>query len=405
MSDQDQALIPDSLVSQTRKNARISISTFFFISGFGFSTWASRIPAIQQQLHLNEAQLGGVLLALPVGLMMTMPVTGLLLRRFSSRNIMICGAVLFNMTMAFLGFATQTWQLMLILFCFGSSRNLLNLSMNTQSIGVQNLYTKSIIANFHGIWSLAGFAGALIGSFMVSMNIMPGYHFLIVGIVMTALSVYSYPKSLNQPPAVRKAGPLFTLPDRSLVKYGLVCFASMACEGMMYDWSGIYFRKAVMASKEVATIGFAVYMVAMTLGRLTGDRLVNRFGIQRMLSCSGVLIFVGLLMASAFPYPLTAGFGFMMVGFGVSCVIPLIFSMAGRSKTLGSGAGIAAVSTVGYFGFLVVPPLIGFMAQVANLRWSFGLMAIMGLVITWLVFEKNITTRGQGSASVSYSEV
>lgn len=374
--------------SGTRGKARISISTFFFVSGFGFSTWASRIPAIQQQLHLNEAQLGGVLLALPIGLMMTMPVTGFLLRKFSSRNIMITGAVLFNLMMTVLGFATKTWQVVIVLFCFGSSRNLLNLSMNTQSISVQNLYSKSIIANFHGIWSLAGFAGALVGSLMVSGNIAPAYHFLLVGLLLTALSLYSYPQSLNQPPAPQKAGPLFTLPDKSLVKYGLVCFASMACEGMMYDWSGIYFRKAVNASKEVATIGFAVYMIAMTLGRLTGDRLVNRFGITNMLTYSGILISSGLLLAVAVPLPLPAGIGFMMTGFGVSCVIPLIFSLAGKSKTLGSGPAIAAVSTVGYFGFLVVPPLIGFIAQNAGLRWSFGLMAVSGVLISWLVFER-----------------
>src|SRR6202000_2373122 len=119
------------------RRTRLMVTIFFFVSGFGFSTWASRIPTIQQQLHLNEAQLGVVLFALPVGLMATLPVTGVLLSRFDSRRIMMIGAVLFNLMLCGIGFATRTWQLVIALFCFGSSRNLFNISVNAQSIGVQ----------------------------------------------------------------------------------------------------------------------------------------------------------------------------------------------------------------------------------------------------------------------------
>ena len=373
------------------KRARVSIGLFFFISGFGFSTWASRIPAVQQHLKLNEAELGGVLFALPMGLLLTLPVTGFLLGRFSSRNIMLFGAICFNLVMSLLGFADKTWQVTIALFCFGSSRNLMNIAMNAQSIAVQNLYDRSIIATFHGIWSLAGFAGAAVGTFMVSADITPAYHFFIVSLLLTGLVFYSFPNSLPLKPSPGKTNGKFALPDRTLFKYGLVCFASMACEGTMYDWSGIYFRKAVHSSKDMVSFGFAVYMVAMTLGRFTGDRLVSRFGIYRMLRYSGMLICAGLLLAALVPKPLPASLAFMMVGFGVSCVVPLIFSMAGKSKTMDSGPAIAAVSTVGYFGFLLVPPLIGFVAQTANLRWSFGLMAVLGATITWIIAEPKTT--------------
>lgn len=365
--------------------ARIAIGVYFFVSGFGFSTWASRIPAIQQHLQLNEAQLGGVLFALPVGLLMTLPVTGLLLSRFSSRNIMITGAVLFNLMLGVIGFASHTWQLLVALFCFGSSRNLMNISMNAQSIGVQQLYDRPIITTFHGVWSLAGFAGAATGSLMVSGGIAPAYHFTVVGLLLTACVFYAFPNSLPLLPSAKDRRKGFTLPDASLMKFGLISFASMACEGTMYDWSGIYFQKAVHASSGMVTVGFAVYMVAMTAGRLTGDRLVSRVGIKNMLTCSGLLISAGLLLAAIFPFPFFAGFGFMMVGFGVSCVIPLVFSMAGKSKSLGSGPAIAAVSTIGYLGFLIVPPVVGYIAQMASLRWSFALIAVIGASITWMV--------------------
>jgi MFS family permease len=361
------------------------VTIFFFVSGFGFSTWASRIPTIQQQLHLNEAQLGAVLFALPIGLMGTLPLTSMLLSRYDSRRIMMIGAMLFNGMLCGIGFATQTWQLVLALVCFGSSRNLLNISVNAQSIGVQTLYDRSIIARFHAVWSLAGFGGAALGSLMVSLAVSPAWHFVVVGVLLTALCVYAFPGSLPQQPAPRERRPWFALPDKTLAKYGLISFASMACEGTMFDWSGIYFRKAVHGSREVATLGFVAYMTAMTLGRLTGDRLANRFGIRTMLTYSGALIGSGLLLATLLPFPLTAGFGFILTGFGVSCVIPMVFSMAGRSAGMTSGSAIAAVSTVGYLGFLIVPPLVGSVAQLAGLRTAYGMMAGFGILITVLV--------------------
>lgn len=364
---------------------RIGCAVFFFISGFGYSSWASRIPTLQQQLHLNEAQLGAVLFALPIGLMLTLPITGRLLSHHASRTIMIIGALLFNAVLCFLGFATAVWQLVLMLFCLGSARNLLNLSVNAQSVSVQSLYSKSIITTFHGIWSLAGFAGAAVGYLMVKLNIPATYHLLAAGAAMVATSLYFYPYTFYQKPINTGPKPLLLLPDKSMLKFALICFASMACENTMYDWSAIYFEKAVHASKASATAAFVAYMVAMTLARLTGDKLVNRIGIKAMLNYSGWLILGGLMLAVLLPYTFTAGAGFMLVGLGVACVVPLVFSIAGKSATLSSGAAIASISTIGYLGFLIVPPFVGFVAQAAGLQWSFGLIALLGGLMIWMV--------------------
>jgi len=298
---------------------------------------------------------------------------------------MLTGAVLFNFMLSLIGFATTTWQLVAVLFLFGSSRNFLNISMNAQSIGVQALYNRSIITTFHGIWSIAGFAGAAVGSFMVSTDVSPSWHLLISGILLVILSFFAFPGTLPQPPSQSGGKASFILPDKPLLKFGLISFVSMACEGTMYDWSGIYFQKVVHASKDVVTLGYVVYMVAMAAGRFTGDRLVSRFGVRSMLKYSGILIFSGLSLAALFPFPLTAGFGFMLIGLGVSCVVPLIFSMAGKSKTMGTGPAVAAISTVGYFGFLLVPPLIGYISHTAGLRWAFALMALLGCSITFMI--------------------
>lgn len=371
------------------RKARIATAVFFFVSGFGFSSWASRIPTIQQNLHLNEAQLGAVLFAMPAGLMCTLPVTGFLLRRFSSRYIMMTGAVLFNIMLCLVGFIEHTWQLVVVLFFFGSSRNLFNISANAQSIGVQALYNRSIIATFHGIWSVAGFAAAAVGLAVVSLSIAPSWHFLAAAIFLTTLCALFFKNTVHQRPKPheRVQKKAFRLPDKALLKLGFICFASMACEGTMYDWSAIYLKKAVHASKEMATAGFVVYMVAMTLGRFTGDRLANSIGIKAMLKYSGLFICSGLLLASLLPYTITAGLGFMMTGFGVSCVVPMVFSMAGKVKHMSGGPAIAGVSTIGYFGFLIVPPMVGFIAEQFNLRWSFAIIALFGALITFLVSE------------------
>jgi len=372
------------ILSKTPRQIRIANAVFFFVSGFGYTTWASRIPSIQQSLHLNEAQLGAALFAMPIGLMATMPITGRLLSNFSSSRIMIVGAIAFNLMLALLGFTSLYWQFIAILFFFGSSRNLLNLSINTQSVGVQKLYDKSIITTFHGIWSFAGFAGAGTGYLMVYFNVPPTWHLLTVSIGMCVLAFYAWPNTLHQRPVQQERKPIFSLPDKELLKFALICFSSMACENVMYDWSGIYMQKAVHVSKVTANAAFVVFMIAVTIGRFAGDTLVNRYGIKLVLQYSGVLIVAGFALAIAFPYavPAIAGYGF--IGFGVSCMVPLVFSVAGKSKSMSGGPAIAAVSTVGYLGFLLVPPIVGFVAQAANLRWSFALIGLMGLVIVWM---------------------
>ena len=374
------------------KSSRIAAAIFFFISGFGYTTWASRIPSIQRDLHLNEAQLGVALFALPVGLLATMPLTGKLLSRFSSSAIMLFGAIFFNLCLALLGYATQFWQFLLILFFFGSSRNLFNLSTNTEAVGVQTLYSKSIMTTFHGIWSMAGFGGAALGYLMVANHIKPAYHLLSVSIILTVIAFCCSPFLLHQKPVSQSNKPIFSLPDKTLLKLAFICFASMACENIMYDWSGIYMDKAVHTSHAIAIIGFIAFMSTLTFARFAGDKVVTRYGVKPLMQYSGILIITGFMLSVIFPYLVTAIIGFAMVGIGTSCIVPLVYREAGKSKTMINGLGIAAVSTVGYLGFLIVPPLVGFVAQASNLRWSFAIISTLGLVIVWMASKLNAST-------------
>ncbi len=369
------------LKNKSPEQLRLATSIFFFISGFGYSTWASRIPSIQQHLHLNEAQLGALLLAMPVGLIVTMPVTGKLLGRFESRMIMFIGALIFNFLLGLPGFVVNTLQLMLVLFCFGSARNLMNLSLNTQAVYVQALYSRSILTTMHGIWSLAGFAGAGLGYLMVLFDVGTRWHLVSVSAVLIVTAILCFPYTLEKKPDQQANKPVFSLPGKQMMKFALICFGVMACENIMYDWSGIYFLKIIHSSKAASIGAYVVYMVTMTIGRLAGDKLVGVIGVKKLLTYSGWLIFCGLMLAVLLPFQLVAGLGFAMVGLGVSCVVPLVFSIAGKIKNANAGQSLAAVSTIGYLGFLLVPPMVGFIAQATNLRLSFAVIALLSVII------------------------
>lgn len=378
--------------TRSPKQYRIGAAIFFFLSGIGYSTWASRIPSIKAQLHLNDAQLGTALFALPVGLMLTMPFTTWLLSRYSSRAIILIGSCFLSFILALIGFADSYWQLVVLLLFFGSARNLIALSVNTQGVAVQALYPKSIMASFHGIWSLACFTAAGISVLMVSFNVAPAWQFTAIGITLVIFSLYFIKDTLHQQPVKHASGKIYSLPDKYLLKFALICFACMACENTMYDWGVLYFQKEVTPDKTIAAASLTIYLIAMTTGRFVGDKIVNRLGIKTVLKFSGIFILCGLSLAVALPYTITASLGFILVGFGVSCVVPMVFSLAGKSKNMSSSSALASISTVGYFGFVLVPPFVGYVAHAASLRLSFGIIALFGGLIIYLVSKINDTT-------------
>ncbi|HRP30275.1 MAG TPA: MFS transporter [Agriterribacter sp.] len=359
--------------------ARIAVSALFFSAGFSFSSWASRIPAIQQKLALNEAGLGMVLLSLPVGLMLSLPVSGYVVARFGSRIVSIIACLLYAAVLPFLGLVTQAWELVTALFLFGFTGNLLNIAMNTQGVNVEEKYARSIMASFHGVWSLAGFTGAATGMLMLYLSASPFVHFCIITAVVwiLVLVVYKYLPIHDIHSGSR--APVFARPDNALLRLGLIAFCCMVCEGTMFDWSGIYFSREVKVSESFTTLGFVAFMTTMAGGRFTGDWLSVKLGRMKMIRLSGLLIASGLMLAVALPYLVPATIGFLITGMGVSSVVPLVYSAAGRSGKIASGVALAAVSTIGYLGFLFGPPAIGLIAEAFSLRWSFTLIAFLGL--------------------------
>ena len=366
-----------------RKIYRVAVGSIFFLYGLCFASWASRIPNIQQQLALSDTMLGIVLFTLPVGLMLSLPIAGWLIAKTGSRKVLIVATLVYCVTLVTLGLAQNVWQLIAGLFLFGLSGNLVNISVNTQAVSVEALYDKSIMASFHGLWSLAGFTGAAIGGFMMGQGVFPYQHFLVITIIaVIALLICSrYIIQDDVSKEQRSGQPLFAMPEKSLMNLGIIAFCSMICEGAMFDWSGVYFKKVVEAENGWTGAGFSAFMGTMAFGRFIADWFNSRFGLKRTLQISGVLTFSGLLIAVSFPMLLTAIFGFLLVGLGVSSVIPLVYSAAGKSKVMSPGVALAAVSTIGFLGFLAGPPLIGLVAGATSLRISFFIIAFMGMAV------------------------
>lgn len=361
---------------------RAAVGAIFFLYGLSFASWASRIPSIQQKLELSDTALGGVLFTLPVGLMLSLPLAGWLIAKVGSRIVVILGAVVYSATLVTLGLASSVIQLMAGLFVFGLAGNMLNIAVNTQAVGVEAIYRRTIMASFHGLWSLAGFIGAAIGTFMMGHNIIPYQHFVIILSVALLLVLVSNRFLLAEDANRNEHQPIFAKPDKSLINLGIIAFCSMICEGAMFDWSGVYFRKVVMAEGAWMGAGYTAFMSTMAFGRFIADWFTLRFGLKRILQVSGALTASGLLIAVLFPYLVTSIIGFLLVGVGVSSVVPLVYSAAGRSKVLSPGVALAAVSTIGFLGFLLGPPVIGIVAGATSLRISFSIIACMGLCIS-----------------------
>lgn len=371
-------------LTYSKRSQGIAVASFFFILGFCFASWASRIPDIQQKLGLNESQLGMVLFALPIGLFISLPVSGWLISRKGSKKIVRIASVCYPCILVALGFAEKTFQLVAALFAFGFAGNMGNISMNTQAVGVEYLYKRNIMASFHGIWSLAGFSGAAVGTLMNGLEIYPGYHFLVVLTFTVSIFLVAAPFLLNKDNQVNENQPFLALPHKSLLSLGLIAFCSMLCEGAMFDWSGIYFKKVVQAKPSMISAGYTAFMCTMALSRFVADYFTFKYGFKRIIQASGLIIMTGLLLAVLIPYLYSAIVGFLLVGVGVSSVVPLVYSAAGKSKILSPGVALASVSTISFFGFLIGPPLIGVLAGISSLRLSFAVIALMGLSVSIL---------------------
>jgi len=372
-------------LARAKRAYRLAVGCLFFLQGLCFASWASRIPTIQQNLNLSDTALGIVLFALPVGSMIALPFAGWLVTRFGSKRIATNALLAYSIFLLGIGLSQNIFILVTSLVFFGMAGNISNIAINTQAVGVEARYGRNIMASFHGLWSLAGFTAAGIGTYMIGQAVIPFNHVLMITAFILAGVAASFHYLLPNEEKTGTSSSLFVKPDRSLIKLGVIAFCCMICEGAMFDWSGIYFQKVVVAEKDLIGAGYTAFMLTMATGRFIADWIVSRFGFKRTIQISGLLVATGLGIAVLFPYVATAIIGFFIVGFGVSSVVPLVYSEAGRSKKVAPGIALAAVTSIGFLGFLIGPPLIGIVAGLFNLRISFLIIAIIGIIVVLVV--------------------
>ncbi|KQS46340.1 MFS transporter [Flavobacterium sp. Leaf359] len=367
------------------KRIRWAVSLFYFGMGLCFATWASRIPDIKASLHLSESDLGSILFALPFGQLMIMPFSGKLVTKYGSHKILLIALALYAIALTNLGLAEKPWQLSLGLFLFGIFGNLSNIAVNTQGVYTEGLFKRTIMSSFHGAWSTAGFSGALIGIAMLALKLSPFQHFVIAALIVFVLMAANYKyliRAKEKKSSEKKK--FFAKPDGVLLWLGIIGFCCMASEGVMFDWSGVYFKEIVKAPGPLVILGYTSFMIMMASGRFLGDRLIHKYGRKRVLQISGLLISIGLFTSVFLPYLIPSTLAFMLVGLGVSTIVPTVYSIAGKNATVAPGEALTIVSSVSFLGFLMGPPVIGFIAEAAGLQFSFAFIGIFGVLIAFM---------------------
>ena len=364
---------------------RIALGALFFFMGICFASWASRIPDIQAKFQLSEGELGSLLLCLPIGSMLGLPIAGWSVHHYGSRIVILICSFAYALTLPLIGLAPSIWVIVPVLASFGLLGNIMNISLNTQALGLEDQLGKSILASFHGLWSMAGFTGAGLGAGMILLHFSPAAHYGVVALLSVVIIFFSQKYVIKDKREGSDAGGLvLKKPDQLLFRVGLIAFLGMMAEGCMFDWSGVYFKKIVEAESALVSLGYVCFMGAMATGRFVTDKATNRYGKLPILQLSGILIFSGLLLAVVFPNLYSAAFGFLLVGFGVASIVPVAYGIAGRSKLYSPSVALALVSTLSFFGFLIGPPVIGFIAELFNLKLSFILIAFNGIGILLL---------------------
>ncbi|MDG1278013.1 MAG: MFS transporter [Algoriphagus sp.] len=360
---------------------RIALGSMFFFVGLCFSSWAARIPDVQAKFQLSEGQLGTLLLFLPLGSVIGLPIAGWSVHQYGSRRVIMIGSFAYAITLPLIALSPTTWVIVLVLILYGMLGNIMNISLNTQALNLEDQMGKSILASFHGLWSMAGFTGAGIGAGMIFLGVSPTFHYLTV-MCISFLIIFAAQRFIVKEQKVSEGGGLvLKKPDDLLLRISLIAFLAMMAEGCMFDWSGVFFKKVVQADPSLIALGYVAFMGSMASGRFLTDKVVLRFGKVHVIQTSGLMITLGLLISVIWPTVIAATIGFLFVGFGVASLIPVSYSIAGRSKLYSPSVALAMVSTISFFGFLIGPPLIGFIADLFDLKVSFMIIALNGIGI------------------------
>ncbi|MEU4423095.1 MFS transporter [Actinoplanes sp. NPDC024001] len=369
------------------RRARIATSLVFLLFGTALGVWTARIPTVKENLGLSDGRLTFALLSFAAGCILGMLALGRLTDRFGSSRVLIPAAFLEGLLLIAPGFSGGLVALSIALFAFGAAHGTLNIAMNANAIEVQRAWGRPIMSSFHAIYSIGGFLGAITGSVFAHRGVGVGTTFLAVGAAVLVLAAWASrwllpgaPAAAGEPgPEVDGARP----GGRSLmlVFFGVLVLCTLVGEGAAADWSAVYLRDNLGASTGFAAYGYAAFSIMMTAGRLFGDRLVTALGPVLLVRLSGALAALGLGTALVLDHPWAGVAGFGLLGVGLSCIAPQVFSAAGNLDPQRAGRALSLVVSIGYAGFLLGPILIGAVATVVGLPAALWIPVVLALFV------------------------
>jgi fucose permease len=365
--------------------ARIAVKLLFFINGFVHANLAARFPRVQEIFSIDNGAFGLVLLSTSLGALLAMPFTGWLIIRNGSRRISIVAVFLYCLFVPLVPLMTGIFGLAFIFFVMGITAGMLDVSMNSQAVMVEQQYRKPIMTSFHALFSIGVVAGAGCGALFVKLQTSLFIHLsVVVAMGLVGATWARYHLIHDKPQKKVEEGPAFRLPNAAMISIGVIAFCCMLGEGAMADWSTNFMEKIAGASKAMAPLGLSSFALAMTIGRFFGDSIRAKLGDRKLMIYLGLISSFGLAITLLFIHPYVALAGLFITGLGLSSIVPIAYSIAGNTKDLSPGVGLAMVTTVGYSGFLFGPPIIGFIADWQSLRLALGIVAILFVAMTIL---------------------
>lgn len=376
---------------------RHAVSAVFFANGVALASWVSHIPAVKARLAIGDGQLGLVLLSMAAGAVAALPLAGWLIGRLGARAATVGSAIGLCLALPLPVLSPNVAFLVAALTLLGACNGLLDVSMNSLAVTVEDRLGRPIMSSLHGLFSLGGVAGAVGASTAMAGRVTDAGHVLgtaasLLVLLAVALPVVPRPAVPPGPPV-----PVFVKPSASLLGLGLLTFCGLLVEGAVGDWSAVYLHDALGATAAVSATGFGAFSLAMAAGRFGGDRVAQRLGAARLLRLSGALASAGLAGSLLLGHPVVAVAGFGLVGAGVANVVPILFGAAGRVPGVSSGTALAAVASTGYVGYLAGPPVIGVAAEAAGLPAALGVVAAVCALIA-VGARAVVTSRGRVAA-------
>ncbi len=381
---------------------RVALCTVFAVHGFIYASWAVRVPAVKEQTGASAAALGLALLGLSAGAVATMLIAGALCRRFGSQRTTVISCALLSVTLVLPALAHSALVLGLMLVVFGAAYGCLNVAMNSIAVEMVAALRRPVMPGFHAAWSFGGLAGAGIGG-LLAPHLSPVRHLSLIALVglgvaaVTGRTLLTGTISGPGDPAAVAARPVPEVrlgsawrralqTGRVVGLLGLIALCAAYDEGAIGDWGALHLRQDLGAGAGLAAAGYAAFALAEAAGRLSGTALLERFGRTRVLALGGLTACAGMLLASLAPTVWLALAGFAATGLGLANLFPAAIARAGL---LAGSAGVALTSTLGYTGFLLGPPAIGFLASEFGLRAGLTTLSFLALAAAVIAYRSD----------------